>query len=364
MFDEIDLKALAAKEGPERAFVSLYVSGKEGTGFVERRERRILSLLEEEEDERTHFVESMALLRRFLEENPPDAPSDCAFASWAADFATGCPLPVAGPDLLRLDASPYIRPLAELRDEYEPFVVVAADATRARIFLVTDALAVPWDRVRGDVKNRVKKGGWSQQRYARRRENELHHYAKEVEEVLAEASRESDFDRIVLLGSDETLREIEEALPKALADKVVAREAVDLKTSEGALLAEAFDLFFEEEREEEERVWDLVRNEWLRGGLAAMGPEETLFAVQNGRADTVLVNRDAKIPGIACRDCENVRPGGDDETCAVCGTDDVFPVDLVEEIVRETERTSARVEFADPVPALAKEGGVAALLRW
>src|SRR5690606_7133511 len=98
------------------------------------------------------------------------------------------------PDLLWVDSSPYIRPLAELRDEYENFVVVAASNTDTRVYVVTSAKPDEEARVRGDVKNHVKVGGWSQKRYARRRDKELHHYAREIADVLSDLAARESFD--------------------------------------------------------------------------------------------------------------------------------------------------------------------------
>jgi len=52
------------------------------------------------------------------------------------------------------------------------------------------------------------------------------------------------------------------------------------------------------------------------------------------------------------------------ETCQQCGSSDVFRLDLINELVRQAEVTSADVDFADPTPGLTEEDGVAALLRF
>jgi hypothetical protein len=75
------------------------------------------------------------------------------------------------------------------------------------------------------------------------------------------------------------------------------------------------------------------------------------------------VTRDAKLVGTRCRACENVA-AGEPDACPVCGSASVFPVDLIDELTRAAELTSARVEFADPIEGLSKLGDVAALLRY
>ena len=68
-------------------------------------------------------------------------------------------------------------------------------------------------------------------------------------------------------------------------------------------------------------------------------------------------------PGTRCRDCENLH-SGDLNKCKVCGSTEVFPVDLVNELVELLALTSAEADFVDPIPGLSEAGEVAALLRY
>jgi peptide subunit release factor 1 (eRF1) len=363
MFEKIDLKQLAELSGPERAFLSLYASGPEGLRSLNDRETRIRSFLKEDADELEHFEENMKLVRGWLEEHPEESKGLAVFACWALDRVHGFPLTMEVPNRLRVGTSPDLKPLAELQDEYENFVVVVADNHGARIDLVTGARVTEEERVSADIKNRVKKGGWSQKRYSRRRDNELLHYAKEVAERLQEMAEHAEFDRIVLLGSAETLNELEEHLPESLAEKVVGAKSVDLHEPDESVLEEAFELFFAAERAEEQRTWDRIKEEFLTGGLAAVGATNVLKAAAVGRVETLVVTRDAEIKGTRCRECENV-VHGTPKTCQICGSSSVFEVDLVEELVRLIALTSGETDFVDPIEGLTEMGDVAALLRY
>lgn len=365
MLHQIDLRALSELRGPERAFLSVYGRWPEGLGPLKARERQLRDLVADDADEAEHLERNLELARRTLEADPPPAGPFCLFACWALDFARGYALPaeIDVPALLRVDASPYIRPLAEWQDEYENFLVVAADNKATRILQVTDAVAREGGRVKGDVKNAVKVGGWSQQRYARRRDKQLHHYAAEVARVLDELCRSGRYSRVVLLGSAETMREIESALTPPAAEKLVGSRPADLRVGDDELVARARALADERERESEAALREQVRGELLRGGLAVAGPADVLAAIQNGRVEAVLVTRDAELTGSRCRDCENVA-AGEPGSCPTCGSGSVFAVDLVDELSRQAELTGARVEFADPMPDLTRLGDVAALLRY
>lgn len=219
--------------------------------------------------------------------------------------------------------------------------------------------------IRGDVKNRVKKGGWSQKRYQRRRDNERMHYAKEIGELLARLDEQETFSRIVLLGNQEVLGEVRDALPAAVAGKVVATAPPGLADPDDPeeVLGKAFELHFLQEREDERGLWERVREEALGGGLAASGPSEVLAAARAGRVEEMICRRDLEIEGMRCRDCEllaHAKP----QQCPGCKSTSVFAVDLVEEIVELVVLAGGTTDFVDPLPGLDEVGGLAALLRW
>ena len=359
-----DLRALAAMTGPERAFLTLYLSGPDAYDALEHRRRAIRALLADQPDELQHFEENLALVGPLLEAHRwGEAPALAVFACWANDYAHALPLPVAVEDRVWVGDAPFIRPLAELIDEHEPFAVAVVDAKRAELYLVVDDEAEETARVRGDVKNRVRKGGWSQKRYARRREKEMGHYATDIVEAIRALDRERPFARLVLLGADEAIRAVTDALPRDLADRLVGSRALDAYATDEETLAAAAAVAAEGERADEARLWDEIREAYLGGGLAVVGATRVLAAVEEARAEALLIDREAAIAGTKCRACEHVAHGTP-TTCQRCGSSDVFGVDLVEALVERAARTGAEVEFADPSEALDEVGRVAALLRY
>jgi peptide chain release factor subunit 1 len=363
MFNNIELRDLAKVSGPERAVLSLYLTDKESYGGLKGRIDTIRALLSDDAAETEHFEENLKLVEKWLSEHVWETDGVCLFVCWALDYVQAYPLTVAVPDLLWMDSSPYIRPLAELQDEYENFVVVAADNTASRIFFVTSARADQDARIKGDIKNNVKKGGWSQKRYERRRINDLVHYSKEIVDILTEMDQREKFDRIFLVGSQETMVQIESALTPPLAAKLAGTKNVDFSAGDDQIFDTAFDLFFVAEREAEAKLWDKIKNEYCKGGLAVTGPEEVLKAAAVGRVEKIAVTRDAKLAGTRCRDCENLS-AGELKKCKVCGSADVFPVDLVNELVELLALSSAEADFVDPIQGLSEAGEVAALLRY
>ena len=183
MFADIDLRKLTELTSPDRCFLSLYVEDSKSLKHIEhliREMSKALNSNEAEKDERENLMENWEMVQKHLARNSIEKGSVCIFVCWLIDFIEIIPLPVRVDNLVWLDSSPYVRPLAELQDEYENVAVVAADNKIARIFMVSSAVTVDKEVVHGNVKNHVRKGGWSQQRYERRRDKQLLHYAREI----------------------------------------------------------------------------------------------------------------------------------------------------------------------------------------
>ena len=365
MIHDIDLRELSEYEGPERAFLSVYIGGRAGAQSVEHRLDAVQALLEDADEPEAleHFAQNAQLVRGWLEEHPADEGTTCVFACWALDLLRGYRLALELPTDVRVGIAPYVRPLAELQDEFETFAVVAADNTTTRVFLVTGKQNELAGQIRGDVKNHVRKGGWSQKRYQRRRDNELLHYSREVAEFLDELARDAAYGGIVLLGSQETTLAIEGELTPALAELVIAREALELDDDEQAMIAAAFEHRWDAERADERDLWKRIRDEYASGGLAAVGAADVLRAVTSGRAAEILVDRETDIPAMRCAACEQSTPGTP-TSCPVCNGDTLHEVDVLNELTRQAQLTSAEIDFSDPIPGLTKVGGVAALLRY
>ncbi len=363
MLSEINLKEIAKLSGPDRAFLSLYLKDSRSLKSLEHRIRDAEKLVAGNQSEKEYLRENLILVRQGLEQYKKFKGGLAIFACWALDYFRVEELKVPIPNMLVVDSSFYIRPLAELQDEFENYVVVVADNKKTRIDFVTSARSETEDQIRGNIKNHVRKGGWSQQRYERRRDKQLHNYAKEISEQLCLINDKEDFQRIIMVGSSETIREIQNALPASISGKVVGTKALNIGAGENEMETQILDLFEKEERKSEESLWRRIQSEYLRHGLAVVGAEDVAEAAANGRVEAAIVNRNAKLAGKRCRECETLSAGLP-EACPHCGSSSVFEVDLTNEIAELLILSGARIEFADPITELKEVGDVAALLRY
>jgi len=365
MLANIDLTKLSEISTTDKTFLSLYISNPRSLQNLEKnieQIRRVLKSNETEKDEREHFEENVNAVKKYLKKNPLKSGSLCIFSCWGLDFFQAYELAVPLKDLLWFDSSPYIRPLAELKEEYENVAVVIADNKKARIFLISSAIAGHESAIEGNVKNHVRKGGWSQQRYERRRDNQLLLYSREIVDALTELEKVETFRRILLVGGKEILQALYDDLPKNLQERV-AQKPIDLHKGEKIINNEIMGLFFEQERQSEQYLWEKIRSEYLRNGLGIVGIDNVLDAVKSGQAEAIIVNRDYQAPGKRCRACEHLEASNVD-ICSKCGSDSLFTVDLVNEIVEAAKQSSASVDFCDTIESLKNAGEIAALLRY
>ncbi len=364
MLDAPTLRALADLVGPERAFLTVYLDHGDDPSVLESRFERIRALLADQPEETEHFEQNLALVRGLLAEHEPPAGGALAvFTGWATDLARAFELPEPVGTRVWMGDAPYVRPAYELLDENETFAVAVVDNTSTQIYLVTADEVDEEGRVRGDVKNRVKKGGWSQKRYARRRDKQIESYATEIAEGLADLDAERPFARLVLLGSDEPVQAVREALRTDLADRLAGTQSLDGNASDQEVLEVAAHLAEDGERAAEQKLWEAIREQGMGPGLAAFGATTVWEALEAARVEALLIDREHEAEGTKCRDCESVAHGTPN-TCGVCGSKDVFRLDLIEAMTEQAARTGAEVDFADPFDALTEVGGIAALLRY
>ena len=320
--------------------------------FLKRRERTCISFLKG--DEQRNFIHTMEEINEFLQKNRTE--NIAVFASHKNNFLKSISLPVEIDNLLVVDSSPYIRPLARIQDEWESFTLILLSSNYAKIFSVSFGDVEQQKSLSKDIINRHKKGGCSQARFQRLRKGAIHAFLTEVEEVLEKIADK----RIVLAGPGQAKIQFQDMLPKHLSERIV--DVIDISIDdEKELLKESIRLISEKEQQESHEAVQQLKEEILKDGLAVYGTEETLQAVKNGQVELLIVEKDYKIKGWICEHCQIVKDGSVKE-CPYCGNS-ISEVDVIEEILEFAERTDAKIEFTDG-EEIADLGHIGAILRY
>jgi peptide subunit release factor 1 (eRF1) len=119
---------------------------------------------------------------------------------------------------------------------------------------------------------------------------------------------------------------------------------------------------FEHEREEELATVQLLVHRAGHGGLAVLGLQATLDAVNTARVHKLVMQQDFRRPGWRCRSC-GALAAATHLACVQCGSEGTT-VELGEAMVQAVLQADGLVELIAPDPRLADYEGVGALLRY
>jgi Bacterial archaeo-eukaryotic release factor family 10 len=192
-------------------------------------------------------------------------------------------LQVEAPETFRW-GDPNVAPLTLVLDEYEPYGAAVVDAERFRYFVVSPLARAGEgnEEIKGNGFRELDvhpaqpypRGGTDFEPASRRTEAHIHRFYNELAKTTRDLTFREGVRRLILAGPKERTAEFRKALPKDLADRVVAEEHVDLSASEGELLDRLEDIRERAEYERESELLEEIRESGVRG------PDETIAALQ------------------------------------------------------------------------------------
>lgn len=287
------------------------------------------------------------------------------YACHARGIFQAVPLPVAPENRLTVAQAPRLYQLARLLDDYETYGVVVLSRTRGRVFVValgkltqTSELAQSGYQV-----SKTLAGGWSQANYQRFVQQNVHRFAQEVAAEVQAMCQLYQPERLVLAGETVALTALEEHLSREIAGRVLKITHFDADIPEHKLLAATLPALEAAERGEEASAVERLEGDAAEGDLAVVGTEPTLWALEQGQVDRLVMSRAFVAQGWRCQACLRYGADGVPKACPYCNGA-VLGVDLRESMVGAAERSGATVEFVQEVPRLDELGGVGAFLRY
>jgi peptide chain release factor subunit 1 len=262
-------------------------------------------------------------------------------------------------------AVPHLYPLARVNDQFPRYAALLVDTNTARLFV----FSLRDVQTQRDVKNaktrKTSMGGWSQARYQRHVEHFHEQHMKEVVDVLDRVVRKEAINQIVVACDEVAKPLLMEELPKHLAEKIVDTVRMEITAPEHEVLNETLEALRARDAETDQERVEAMIGTWRGGGLAVVGPEETLEALQMGQVEELLIT--ANPAGL--RRAASVPPGTtpgpvDVDTSAPSAELDAERIKLADELVKKAQATAARIRFVEDPDLLSDVGGVGALLRF
>ncbi|HEV8316006.1 MAG TPA: Vms1/Ankzf1 family peptidyl-tRNA hydrolase [Vicinamibacterales bacterium] len=266
---------------------------------------------------------------------------------------------------LFIGSVPHLYPLARLNDQYPRYAALLVDTNSARLFVFSRGTTEAERQVQNIKTRKTAMGGWSQARYQRHTENFHLHHMKDVVEVLDRVVREESINQVVVSCEEVARPLLFQALPKHLAEKVVDVVKMDVHAPDHQVLKETLDALRGKDLETDAQRVESLIGAWRAGGLAVVGPEDTMNALVMGQVEELLITATPS----TLRRARSLPPGSapgpvDVESSAPNANLDPDRLKLADQLVTKAQQTSARIRFIEDPELLKDVGGVGALLRF
>lgn len=366
---DIDLRALSEIYDEKDIYLSVYMKSSSTSeldssrSFIASRFKAMEKSLPAD-DLRQPFRSTMSLVEEAMASLPwKGERSRVIFACGPLSFLHVYRLGLEVEPLVVLDTSPFLLPLARLRDDYEDYGILLLNSQEARLFTIRSRLLEEKSQSSIDLMNKHKKGGWSQMRYSRLRKGAIKSFLGEVVEDLTRLEGLQNMRGLVIAGPGEAKIELMEMLSPQIKERVMGLLGVSMGVKPADLVEMGDRLALDKERSlSRERAAEL-RSAVLRGQLYATGADKVRDALQQGRVKSLLLLDGFVIPGWICESCQYFQEGSQPESCPRCNGR-TSRVNILEELYELAQRTGAEVEFVEEDEFLRSLGGVGAILRY
>lgn len=375
------LERLAEFEPAPYPVVSLYLDtrpnqhGRDQHRAFTRKELKARSLTyPANSPERESLDRDIEKIARFLETDlDASANSIGIFACSAGElFETIQSTGVIPQHALHIGDRPHLYPLARLESQSPRYAALVTDTNTARI-LVFAAGQIETDREVKNIKTRgTSQGGWSQARYQRHLQNFHLQHVKEVVDVLDRIVQDEGISYVLISCDEVALPLLREQMPKRLSEKVVDHIRVEAHAGAAEVLKTSVESINKINAKTDRDKVNAAINGYRAGGLATVGPEDTLAALLKGQVEELLITahmqsmRPVPIGQTigAANDVRLEEPVMEPISAGEPAGARPEVVRLADELVAKAKQTDAHITFIEDRELLSEHGGVAALLRF
>jgi peptide chain release factor subunit 1 len=261
-----------------------------------------------------------------------------------------------------VEATPFVRPLLFLLDQYEQYAIVIANKNLAHFYLVGMGEVVQSAEFVSNLPHRSDQGGWSQKRYEHRVDNAIEKHIQRVSKHLVKQLINTDVRRIILGGDPDILYLFKKNLPEREQKMVIGH--IPAKTHEPTqeTLERTLRIASEAERQSEKQAVLELQNALAHPAKGVAGLADTIKATNENRVEKLLLIQDFHAPGSLCPNCNALSLP--QTRCAVCKNVTKPLEDVLEQVAEKVFLEDGTVEFVDENIDLVAMGNVGAILRF
>ena len=362
MINETELQELAGFESSRSPALSLYLNTDLTQQPKEQCKLILRNLLAEVASGATD--KDVAKVERFFDlEYDWQARGVALFSSSAQELWRVYPLALPIQSEVHAGDRLYLKPLAHLLDEYDRYGVVLVDRESARFLLIHLGQIEEKSEWFGEDLKRHKQGGFAAARYQRHVDKQAEQNLRLAAQGTTRFCKENSCRGIILGGADETLRQFEGMLPKALKRKIIGSIAVDMAASATEVMDRSDELIRAEEREREQKLIQEMMTAAAKGGGAVTGLADTFYVAHQGRVHTLVAEKSFEADGHLCAGCGYVS-AEPMTTCPFCGGKPQKVHDAVNRVIQKVLEAGGTVQTVTDSEALVEAGHIGAILRY
>jgi len=328
---------------------------------------------------RESFARDVGRIQTYLRDDlQPSSQGLALFACHARGVFRALQTQVPFQNRVVLDREPFIYPLARLVGGDRAYLALVVSSTRARLHEIVlggitssqtleHALERPSEKTTGRLTRGPVAGtfGATELSYQRYLEEQVRHHLKEVADKARDLVERHQLRHVVLAGDRQVCNELHRLLPKSVQERVIDTLALDPSSPEGVVLRESLQALERKATAEAHRKVEILLDGHLTGGLATMGLRPTVEALNRSQVDELVLSDDFRAAGWTCPGCGGTLLAVTTEGhCPHCEVPAHKVEDLREPMIRQAQRTGARVEVVTSNADLKQREGVGALLRY
>lgn len=287
------------------------------------------------------------------------------FSCSARDFFQAYYLRTAVKDRIVLKKSFYIRPLTLILDEFKRCIVVLIDRSKARVFKAHLGEMLTYTEITDEVPGQVREAGfkgYEEKRIRRHIEQHVQWHYKNVAGKLLDLFKTDRFERLILGGTADVIKEFEKVLHTYLRERVIGRFTIESDAPIIEVFEKSRKLAEKLERKSEEKLVKRLLEDLWPQGLGTVGIDPTIGSLMRGEVYSLLVTVGFIESGFSCRQCGYM--SSKEKKCSMCDSDMEPVSDIVDELITEAVRQRAIVHHISSTLELSKKGGVGSLLRF
>lgn len=258
---------------------------------------------------------------------------------------------------------PYVRPLAMLLDTYERCGVIHVDQSGARLYLFHMGVLEAAEGYLGEGVKLHRAGGWSAPRLQRRELEQARQNLQDAAELAETFYRQTATRRLILAGTEKNVARLKELMSHRLRAMVVGHFTADTNATTAEIRDKALALAQQAEKLEAASLADAVITTAHKDGNAVLGLAETLTAVQDGRAQHVVVMANFTQPAYRFVDSGYILLELSEASELASGRVQSLP-DAVDSVIRRALAQGIGVTILEEHTALVAAGQIGAMTRY